>query len=93
MDVDAIDAESKLIAGYHVGTRDAGCAYEFTTDLVSRIETRVQLTPDGLNAYINAVADAFGPSNIGNRRHLPAYGMILDADRRRLVGGCRMRRA
>jgi hypothetical protein len=24
----ALDAESKLIAAYHVGTRDTGCAYE-----------------------------------------------------------------
>lgn len=38
-----------------------GCAYEFMTDLASRISTRVQLTTDGLRAYINAVADAFGP--------------------------------
>jgi hypothetical protein len=28
-----INADSKLIAAYHVGTRDAGCAYEFMTHL------------------------------------------------------------
>ena len=60
----AIDADTKLIAGYHVGTRDAGCAFEFMSDLAARIETRVQLTTDGLKAYINAIADTFGPSNI-----------------------------
>ena len=43
----ALDADTKLIAAYHVGTRDAGCAYEFMTDLASRISTRIQLTTDG----------------------------------------------
>lgn len=56
----AIDADTKLIAAYHVGTRDAGCAYEFMADLASRISTRIQLTTDGHRAYLTAVADAFG---------------------------------
>ena len=55
----AIDADTKLIAGFHVGTRDAGCAYEFMTDLASRLTSRVQLTTDGHRAYLTAVADAF----------------------------------
>jgi hypothetical protein len=32
----ALDADTKLMAAYHVGTRDAGCAYEFMTDLERR---------------------------------------------------------
>jgi IS1 family transposase len=70
----ALDADTKLIAGYHVGTRDAGCAYEFMTDLASRVETRVQLTTDGHKAYINAVADAFGPSNIDYAMLVKLFG-------------------
>ena len=70
----AIDADTKLIAGYHVGTRDAGCAYEFMTDLASRIKTRIQLTTDGLKVYINAVADAFGPAHID-------YAMLIEVVR------------
>jgi IS1 family transposase len=70
----AIDADTKLIAGYHVGTRDAGCAYEFMYDLAARIETRVQLTTDGLKAYINAVADTFGPSNIDYAMLVKLFG-------------------
>jgi IS1 family transposase len=70
----AIDADTKLIAGYHVGTRDAGCAYEFMSDLASRIESRIQLTTDGLKAYILAVADAFGPSNIDYAMLVKLYG-------------------
>jgi hypothetical protein len=62
------------MAAYHVGTRDAGCAYEFMTDLVSRISTRVQLTTDGLKAYINAIADTFGPSNIDYAQLVKLFG-------------------
>jgi IS1 family transposase len=70
----AIDADTKLMAAYHVSTRDAGCAYEFMTDLVSRISTRVQLTTDGLKAYINAIADTFGPSNIDYAQLVKLFG-------------------
>lgn len=57
----AIDAETKLIPCWHVGTRDADSAYAFIHDLASRLENRVQLTTDGHKAYIEAVEDAFGP--------------------------------
>jgi IS1 family transposase len=70
----AIDADTKLMAAYHVGTRDAGCAYEFMTDLADRITTRIQLTTDGHKAYLNAVADAFGPSNIDYAMLIKLFG-------------------
>ncbi|MBA3756660.1 MAG: DDE-type integrase/transposase/recombinase [Nitrosomonas sp.] len=57
----AIDAETKFIPCWHVGTRDADSAYAFIHDLASRLEDRVQLTTDGHKAYINAIEDAFGP--------------------------------
>jgi IS1 family transposase len=56
----AIDADSKLIISYLVGQRDAEYAVEFIQDLADRLANRVQLTADGLNAYIGAVEDAFG---------------------------------
>jgi len=56
----ALCAESKLLAGFHVGTRDASCAHEFMTDLASRLASRVQLTTDGHKAYLSAVDAAFG---------------------------------
>lgn len=56
----ALDADTKLMVAYHVGTRDAGCAYEFMSDLKGRLAHRVQLTTDGLKAYLSAVADTFG---------------------------------
>jgi IS1 family transposase len=56
----ALDADSKLIVGYHVGLRDAACAQHFMKDVAARLATRVQLTTDGLRAYLAAVDGAFG---------------------------------
>jgi IS1 family transposase len=56
----AICADTKLVPAWHVGTRDAGCAYEFITDLPPRLRSRVQLTTDGHKAYLEAVDYAFG---------------------------------
>lgn len=51
----AMDADSKLVPCWFVGTRDAGCAYHFMLDLQSRLSNRVQLTTDGHKAYLRAV--------------------------------------
>ena len=56
----AIDAETKLVPSWLVGSRDAGTATELLQDLAPRLANRVQLTTDGLKAYIGAVEDAFG---------------------------------
>jgi IS1 family transposase len=56
----ALDADTKLIPCWYVGTRDAGAAYHFMHDLADRLAHRVQLTTDGHKPYLVAVADAFG---------------------------------
>ena len=56
----AIDADTKLVPCWFVGTRDGGAAYHFIHDLKERLANRVQLTTDGHKAYLNAVEDAFG---------------------------------
>jgi IS1 family transposase len=56
----AIDADTKLIPCWFIGTRDAGAAYHFMHDLAERLAHRVQLTTDGHRAYLSAVEDAFG---------------------------------
>jgi IS1 family transposase len=56
----AIDAETKLVPSWLVGSRDIGSATELMQDLVGRLSGRVQLTTDGLKAYVSAVEDAFG---------------------------------
>jgi IS1 family transposase len=56
----ALDAESKLVISYMVGSRDAGYATEFMQDVAKRLSNRVQLTTDGHRAYLEAVETAFG---------------------------------
>jgi len=56
----AIDADSKLVLSWLVGSRDAGAAYTFMQDVVSRLKHRVQLTTDAHKPYLSAVEDAFG---------------------------------
>jgi IS1 family transposase len=56
----AIDADSKLMIAWHVGTRDADAAYKFLRDLSSRVAGQIQLTSDGHPAYLKAVPRAFG---------------------------------
>ena len=55
----AIDADTKLIPSWRVGTRDADVASEFLYDLSQRLANRVQLTSDGHKAYLEAVDYAF----------------------------------
>jgi len=69
----AIDADSKLIASYFVGLRDAGCAYHFMKDLAGRLKNRVQLTTDGHKPYLSAVEGAFG-SEIDYAQLVKVYG-------------------
>jgi IS1 family transposase len=56
----AIDADSKLVVSYMVGLRDGDYAKAFMNDVAGRLANRVQLTTDGLKAYLDAVEDAFG---------------------------------
>lgn len=69
----AIDAESKLIPCWHVGKRNASDAYQFINDLAGRLAQRVQLTSDGLRAYVEAVEGAFG-SEIDYAQLVKLYG-------------------
>ncbi len=56
----AIDADTKLVPSWLVGSRDIGSATELMQDLAARLVSRVQITTDGLKAYVSAVEDAFG---------------------------------
>jgi IS1 family transposase len=56
----AIDADTKFVPSFMVGHRDARTARIFIEDLASRLTHRVQLTTDGLKAYLEAVEDSFG---------------------------------
>jgi IS1 family transposase len=56
----AIDADSKLVLTWRVSGRSNSDAYDFMADLQSRLSGRVQLTTDGLRAYVGAVDAHFG---------------------------------
>ncbi len=50
-----IDADSKLIVSWHVGDRSQHTAISFMEDLRARLANKVQITTDGLKAYLKAV--------------------------------------
>lgn len=56
----AIDAETKRVPSWLVGPRDGGHACAFVTDRASRSANRVQITTDGLRAYVEATEQGFG---------------------------------
>ena len=56
----AIDADTKLVPSFYVGTRDGDAAQHFIGDLALRLVNRVQLTSDGHKAYLEAVEQSFG---------------------------------
>jgi IS1 family transposase len=72
----AIDSKSKLIPCWHVGKRNAKDAYLFINDLATRLASRVQLTSDGLKAYVEAVEGAFG-ADIDYAQLIKLYGNDL----------------
>lgn len=56
----AIDAESKLVPAFKVGKRDLFTAKAFVNDVAARMKNRVQISSDGLRAYVDSVEQAFG---------------------------------
>jgi IS1 family transposase len=56
----AIDAETKLVSAFKVGDRSITNAKAFVHDVANRMAHRVQISTDGLNAYVSAIESAFG---------------------------------
>jgi IS1 family transposase len=83
----AIDADTKLMIAWSVGTRDGGYAAEFMNDVASRLSTRVQLTTDGHHAYLDAVNDAFG-TNIDYAQLIKIYGPTIPGPARYSPAAC-----
>jgi IS1 family transposase len=76
----AIDADTKLVAAFMVGNRDAKSATIFIDDLKSRLASRVQLTTDGLKVYLEAVEGAFG-ADIDYAQLIKVYGASQEETR------------
>jgi IS1 family transposase len=73
-----LDADTKLVASFMVGLRDAVNARAFMEDLASRLANRVQLTTDGHKAYLTAVDAAFG-GEVDYAMLVKVYGTPLGA--------------
>jgi IS1 family transposase len=63
----------KLVASYYVGLRNADHARLFMEDLADRLNSRVQLTTDGLRVYLEAIEGAFG-ADIDYAQLIKLYG-------------------
>jgi IS1 family transposase len=83
----AIDADTKLIPSFYVGSRDADAAQHFISDLARRLANRVQLTSDGHKPYLAAVEQAFGAS-IDYAMLIKHYGEPVGALGRYSPGEC-----
>ena len=73
-----IDADTKLIIQWYVGPRDGQTAGVFVDGLAERLATRVQLTSDGLKAYLEAVEGAFG-ADVDYAQLVKLYGASPDS--------------
>ena len=76
-----IDADTKLIPTWRVGSRDAGVAYDLMMDLARRLRGRVQLTTDGHKSYLSAVEYAFG-GGVDYAQLVKIYGEAPEGARR-----------
>jgi len=83
----ALDADSKLAISYLVGNRDASYARIFMQDVANRLKNRVQLTTDGLHAYLEAVEGAFG-ADIDFAQLVKLYGKPLASEHRYSPADC-----
>jgi IS1 family transposase len=95
----ALDADTKIVPCWTLSAeRDANVASQFLYDLRQRLANRVQLTTDGLRAYVEGVDYAFsgdvdyamlvkiyGESSEGQKRYSPAE--CVGCKRLRVVGG------
>ncbi len=77
----AIDADTKLVPSWRIGSRDADAALDFISDLGGRMANRIQLTSDGHKAYIEAVEQTFG-TEIDYAMLVKVYGETGEGQKR-----------
>jgi IS1 family transposase len=78
----AIDAETKLVPAFKVGGRDTATANAFVQDVASRMRNRVQISTDGLRAYVEAIEKSFG-ADVDFAQIVKTYGREEVSDNRR----------
>lgn len=75
----AIDAETKLVPCWLVPGRDGEAAKVFVANLAKRMAHRVQVTSDGLKAYLEAVEEGFG-ADVDFTQLVKVYGTADGSD-------------
>jgi IS1 family transposase len=71
----AIDADTKLVPAFHVaGDRSETAASAFVSDAAGRMKNRLQVSIDGLQAYVAAIEEAFGKHNVDYGQIVKTYG-------------------
>lgn len=83
----AIDADSKLIPSWIIGPRDGVTARIFVNDLAGRLADRIQLTSDGLHAYLGAVERAFR-GEVDYAQLVKIYGQPAEGHQRYSPSDC-----
>jgi IS1 family transposase len=78
----AIDADTKLVPAFKVGKRDKATANAFVADIAGRMNNRVQISTDGLRAYVDAVEKAFG-ADVDYAQIIKTYGHEETSNNRR----------
>ena len=69
----AIDADTKLVPSFLVGKRDKETANAFLEDISGRMNNRLQISTDGLAAYVGAISQAFG-NDVDFAQIIKTYG-------------------
>ncbi len=81
----AIDADTKLVPTFRVAKdRDAATTTAFMLDVADRMNSRVQISTDGLKAYAEAIDWAFGGKGVDYGQIIKTYGVeeSVEAQRR-----------
>jgi IS1 family transposase len=83
----AIDADTKLVPSWRIGSRDADSAQDFISDLAGRMANRIQLTSDGHKAYIEVVEQSFG-NDVDYAMLVKIYGETSEGQKRYSPAEC-----
>jgi IS1 family transposase len=78
----AIDATTKLVPAFKVGKRDGATANAFVEDVAGRMVNRLQISTDGLKAYVDAIEGAFG-ADVDYAQIVKTYGNEEASNNRR----------
>ncbi len=82
----AIDSDTKLVPTFMVADRSKASADKFVADVASRMANRVQISTDGLPAYITAIQKAFG-QDVDYGQIYKTYGTMEFGERKYSTSG------